>query len=107
MNDMTFCSLGIMQVTATDLVEVCIPHLSSTAEDEAEAALRAVSSICGLPMVPSERAMLQKRLLTLLASSQELLHRPLMRARVARAVVENSGMNLLKLDQETCSVMHV
>lgn len=92
---------------AADLVEVCITHLSSTVEEEAESALRAVNSICGLPMMPSERTALQQRLLSVLASSSELTQRPLMRARVARAVIETSGMNLLKLDQETCSIMHV
>lgn len=96
-----------MQVTSTDLAEVCMTHLSSEIEDEAESALTAVNSICGLPMLPSERSALQQRLLVFLASSSDLTQRPLMRARVARAVIDNSGMNLLKLPQETCSVMHV
>ena len=94
-------------MTATDLAEVCLPHLSSAIDGEAESALRAVNSICGLPMLPSERAVLQQRLLACLASSSELVQRPVMRARVARALLEKSGMNVLKLPQDTGSVMHV
>ena len=96
-----------MQVTATDLAEVCIIHLSSATEGTAEAALRAVNSICGLPMRPSERSALQHRLLTFLASSSELAQRPIMRARVARALLETTGINVLQLPQDTGSVMHV
>jgi hypothetical protein len=100
------CDLCI-QVSAKDLVEVCTPHLSSAVEDQAEAALRAVNSICGLPMMPLQRSTFHQRLLTFLASSSDLSQRPLMRARIARAVIENSGLNLLKPEHETCSMMHV
>jgi hypothetical protein len=103
---MVHCELCI-QVTATDLLEVCMTHLSSAIEVQAEAALGAVNSICDMPMIPSQRTALQQRLLAFLASSSDLAQRPLMRARVAHAVFVNSRIDLLELEQETCSVMHV
>jgi hypothetical protein len=87
-------------------VEGCLPHLSSADAAVAAAAQAAVQSVCGLPMGPAERPELQLRLLSALGSV-ELAQQPLARSLLARITIEGSGMDLLRMPQDTSGHMQV